>query len=582
MPTRPRIAGRERRVYALICTLPFSGASTAHFSFDMTIESFLEGHVRAFAWLGGVPRECVYDNLRSAVAKREARRRRGHPLEPAVLAAARALRVSRARLHAGDAAREGLGRGRGPLSQDRVLAGAALRGRWPSSTTSTPAGATGSRCRAGTPPAGTSSPSGSRTSASSCGRCRRSPSTRPGAGLRGSRWTAISSTAAAFTARRRRWSISASSCAGTATGSGSSTTATRVADYARSYEHGIWQPAPRMRPEPPPVAPADPDRRARDRPARAQRLRRALRMSRPRRRRSASGCPTCSPSSRRRASWSASSRPPRRRARRAGPTSSSSRPCSRPRSSPATPPARATASATPRSPPTRRSRTSTSPPSPRAEKPLILHLAQLAWIAEHMNVCFFGPPGHRQDAPRDRAGDQGLPGRAPRRVRDRPAMGRPPRARPAPQRARRRTQTPRALQPARRRRDRLPPARTPGREPALRAGRAPLRTRLDHRHQQPRLRSLGRNPRRRDGRRRPHRPARPPRPHRHPQRQELPAPRTRHRHRPQPPRHARTLSTHHAFSASPATPAQGHRVEHFSDPESGALFAFLLTVASLR
>jgi len=71
MPTRPRIAGRERRVYALICSLPFSGAATAHFTFDMTIESFLEGHVRAFAWLGGVPRECVYDNLRAAVARRE-------------------------------------------------------------------------------------------------------------------------------------------------------------------------------------------------------------------------------------------------------------------------------------------------------------------------------------------------------------------------------------------------------------------------------------------------------------------------------------------------------------------------------
>ncbi len=28
MPTRPKIAGRERRVYALICSLPFSGAST--------------------------------------------------------------------------------------------------------------------------------------------------------------------------------------------------------------------------------------------------------------------------------------------------------------------------------------------------------------------------------------------------------------------------------------------------------------------------------------------------------------------------------------------------------------------------
>jgi transposase len=71
MPTRPRIAGRERRVYALVFSLPFSGAATAHFSFDMTIESFLEGHVRAFAWMGGVPRECVYDNLKSAVARRE-------------------------------------------------------------------------------------------------------------------------------------------------------------------------------------------------------------------------------------------------------------------------------------------------------------------------------------------------------------------------------------------------------------------------------------------------------------------------------------------------------------------------------
>ncbi len=71
MPTRPRIAGRERRVYALICALPCSGAATAHFTFDMTMESFLEGHVRAFAWLGGVPRECVYDNLRSAVARRD-------------------------------------------------------------------------------------------------------------------------------------------------------------------------------------------------------------------------------------------------------------------------------------------------------------------------------------------------------------------------------------------------------------------------------------------------------------------------------------------------------------------------------
>jgi DNA replication protein DnaC len=30
---------------------------------------------------------------------------------------------------------------------------------------------------------------------------------------------------------------------------------------------------------------------------------------------------------------------------------------------------------------------------PSAEKPLLLHLAQLAWIDEQANVCFFGPPG---------------------------------------------------------------------------------------------------------------------------------------------------------------------------------------------
>jgi transposase len=71
MPTRPVVAGRERRVYALLASLPYSGAQTVFFSLDLTVESFLEGHVRAFEWLGGVPRECVYDNLRSVVARRE-------------------------------------------------------------------------------------------------------------------------------------------------------------------------------------------------------------------------------------------------------------------------------------------------------------------------------------------------------------------------------------------------------------------------------------------------------------------------------------------------------------------------------
>ena len=182
MPTRPRIAGRERRVYALVFSLPFSGAATAHFSFDMTIESFLEGHVRAFDWLGGVPRECVYDNLQVGGRPARARRRpRGHPLERAVLAAARPLRLPRACRARRETPRE-KGSVEGAV---RLLTrpGSGRRGGsviWPSSMSSTPAGATGSRCPAATPPAGTSSPSGSRTSASSCGRCRRSPSTPAG------------------------------------------------------------------------------------------------------------------------------------------------------------------------------------------------------------------------------------------------------------------------------------------------------------------------------------------------------------------------------------------------------------------
>ena len=33
------------------------------------LEAFLDGHCRAFTWLGGVPAECVYDNLKTAVVR---------------------------------------------------------------------------------------------------------------------------------------------------------------------------------------------------------------------------------------------------------------------------------------------------------------------------------------------------------------------------------------------------------------------------------------------------------------------------------------------------------------------------------
>jgi transposase len=63
------IAG-TREVAHLFClrlrasAVPFAWAAPTE-----KLEAFLEGHVRAFAWLGGVPRECVYDNPKTAVVR---------------------------------------------------------------------------------------------------------------------------------------------------------------------------------------------------------------------------------------------------------------------------------------------------------------------------------------------------------------------------------------------------------------------------------------------------------------------------------------------------------------------------------
>ena len=140
----------------------------------------------------------------------------------------------------GDAAREGVGRGRGSLPQDRVLAGAALRARWSSSTSvyadwrdrvALPRRhATGRHIVAER--LARRARGAAAVAADRFRRCRR-------AARRGCRSTAISSTPAASIARPRHWCISASSCASTATTSGSSTAArwsraTRAATSRRS------------------------------------------------------------------------------------------------------------------------------------------------------------------------------------------------------------------------------------------------------------------------------------------------------------------------------------------------------------
>jgi transposase len=63
------VAGVERKAHYLTMDLPHSDdCFVAAFPAETT-EAFLEGHVRAFAYFGGVPRQILYDNTKIAVAK---------------------------------------------------------------------------------------------------------------------------------------------------------------------------------------------------------------------------------------------------------------------------------------------------------------------------------------------------------------------------------------------------------------------------------------------------------------------------------------------------------------------------------
>ena len=72
--------GRARRVLScFVLVLSWSRAVYARFAFDQTLESFLRGHVEAFAAVGGVPRTLLYDNLKSVVLERFGEHIRFHP-----------------------------------------------------------------------------------------------------------------------------------------------------------------------------------------------------------------------------------------------------------------------------------------------------------------------------------------------------------------------------------------------------------------------------------------------------------------------------------------------------------------------
>ena len=63
------IAGVERKVHYLVLDLPHSDGCFMKAYPSETTEAFLDGHVSAFAFLGGIPQSILYDNTRLAVAR---------------------------------------------------------------------------------------------------------------------------------------------------------------------------------------------------------------------------------------------------------------------------------------------------------------------------------------------------------------------------------------------------------------------------------------------------------------------------------------------------------------------------------
>lgn len=64
------VSGGERRLSLFAMVLPWSRGAYARFTLDQRMNSFLRGHEAAFEFFGGVPRQILYDNLKSVVIER--------------------------------------------------------------------------------------------------------------------------------------------------------------------------------------------------------------------------------------------------------------------------------------------------------------------------------------------------------------------------------------------------------------------------------------------------------------------------------------------------------------------------------
>jgi len=65
-------SGRTTTIYDFMMVLGFSRAIYTEFFERSTLESFMDGHIRAFRFLQGVPAEILYDNMKHVVVGRDA------------------------------------------------------------------------------------------------------------------------------------------------------------------------------------------------------------------------------------------------------------------------------------------------------------------------------------------------------------------------------------------------------------------------------------------------------------------------------------------------------------------------------
>ncbi len=64
------VDGKTRKLYCFTMVLGFSRTRYVEFTLDLKTETFIQGHINAFQYFGGITKEILYDNTKNVVLKR--------------------------------------------------------------------------------------------------------------------------------------------------------------------------------------------------------------------------------------------------------------------------------------------------------------------------------------------------------------------------------------------------------------------------------------------------------------------------------------------------------------------------------